>query len=112
MGVAEGLHLLKTCLNHPPATSMGAPTAAGFLARIGDPRGWPVVQDALGQANFLIRIVGAKQLVYFMPFDGPSINVFAEFARALADEEEDVAAVAAIQLRQLDDPRAAALLRG
>lgn len=110
MGVAEGLHLLKKCLPAPVATSLGAPTAAGFLARLGDPSGWPVVQAALREANFLIRIVGAKQLLYFMPFDGPSADVYGAFAHALADEEPDVAAVAAIQLRQLDDPRAKELL--
>ena len=110
MGVAEGLFLLKKCLDAPVAISLGAPTAAGFLARIGDPAGWPAVVDALGQGNFLIRIVGAKQLSYFVPFDGPSLDVFAQFERALADEEEDVVAVARIQLGQLEDPRAAALL--
>jgi len=110
MGVAEGLFLLKKCLDAPVAISLGAPTAAGFLARIGDAAGWTVVVDALGQANFLIRIVGAKQLIYFVPFDGPSVAVFEQYERALADEEEDVAAVARIQLGQLSDPRAASLL--
>ena len=110
MGVAEGLHLLKKSLAGPVATSLGAPTAAGFLARLGDPSGWPVVRAALQEENFLIRIVGAKQLLYFAPYDGPSADVYGELARALADDEEDVAAVAAIQLRQLDDPRAKELL--
>ncbi len=110
MGVAEGLHLLKKVLSEPVAVSLGPPTAAGFLARIGDPSGWPVVVDALGQENFLIRIVGAKQLIYFVPFAGSSVDVFGAFAGALADEEQDVGAVAAIQLHQLDDPRAEALL--
>lgn len=112
MGVAEALFLLKKCLDAPVAISLGAPTAAGFLARLGDPAGWPVVLDALGQGNFLIRIVGAKQLIYFAPFHGPSVDVFGAYERALADDEDDVAAVARIELGQLDDPRADALLGG
>lgn len=111
MGSAEAKRLLSESLSGDVSYSLGAPTAAGMLARLGDPSGWHVVQEALAQPNFLVRIVGAKELLYFLPFDGPTVDVFGTYARVLSDEDPDVSVVATIQLEQVDDPRARALLQ-
>ncbi|MGH9164423.1 MAG: HEAT repeat domain-containing protein, partial [Acidimicrobiales bacterium] len=116
IGVEEGAALLRTCLDRPVQAYLGGPVAAGFLARLGDPRGFAVVQDALSQENLIVRVVGAKQLLFFVPFDGQqaagggAIDVYAEFERALHDEHRDVAWLAVLQLREVQDPRAEALL--
>jgi HEAT repeat protein len=117
LGVDVGSEILTSCLSAPVYASLGVPTAAGYLARTGDPQGFPLIRQALGESNLIIRIVAAKQLWYFVPFDGQSlpngerIDVWDLYSIALADEQPGVSVAAQVQLEQLDDPKAADIAR-
>lgn len=116
LGENKGRALLSTCLERPVEAYLGAPTAAGFLAQLGDPTGFGVVRAALRQPNLIVRVVAAKQLFHFVALDGrpapdgQPLDVYAELELALNDEHEDVAWLAEHQLREIGGPRAEALL--
>jgi HEAT repeats len=110
LGDAEGEGVLRACLALPPDAYVGAPVAAGYLARLGDPAGFESVQRALGVPLTPVRVLACKQLWFFVPFHEQAIDVFAEYRRALQDDDPGVRWQALVQLRDLEHPEARALL--
>lgn len=103
-----GREALAECIQLPVEAYLSAGTAAGFLARLGDPSGFPNVERALASANQIIRMVGVKQLYFFAGLEG--VDPFPLFERALADDDPGIRSTALAQLRELDDPRAKRLV--
>jgi HEAT repeat protein len=48
--------------------------AAAYLAQLGDPSGWPVIQEVLGGDNEHTRLMAARQLGAFLPYDGQKVG--------------------------------------
>lgn len=96
MGEKAGVEELVDFLEDPLEGYISAPLSAGCLARLGDARGWPVIVEALGSRFAEIRMIAAKQLSLFLPFDGRPdgsggyLQVRPEFARALRDASTDL----------------------
>lgn len=108
LGEEEGRVALRACLEQPPQAYLCPSLAAGFLARLGDAAGFPVLERALAVDNELVRTVACKQLYFFAGLEG--VDVFPLFEQALADSDEGVRDLAAAQLRELDLPEARRLL--
>lgn len=104
-----GQDRLLALAGEPVETSVVPLRAAGYLARLGRPDGFPAVRAGLRSDNFLVRIAAAKQLSYFVPLDGAklpdgtSVDLRPQFRRALTDEEDDVREAARYQLDQLGE---------
>lgn len=67
--------------------------AAAALAQLGDPSGWPSLQRDLAGDSEHIRLMAARQLVMFVPYDhqvvgGDEIDVAAAFDRLDEDPSE------------------------
>jgi len=96
IGPKDAMERLIGFLDDPLDGYISAPLASGYLARLGDSRGWPVIVEALGSGYPEIRMIAAKQLAFFMPFDpgtaiaGAPLDVHREIARALDDPNTDV----------------------
>ena len=111
LGGADGEAALRECLELPPDAYVGAPIAAGYLARLGDPAGFETVERALAVPLVPMRVLACKQLWFFVPFHEPgALDVFAAFERALDDPDPGVGWQALAQLRELDHPEARSLL--
>lgn len=84
--------------------------AAGYLAQLGDPMGYPaLVQDLHDRDSSHVRGLAIDQLLAFVPYDGAKVgkskvDVVSELRQALRDKDSDVGidAVAAILDSQLD----------
>lgn len=115
-GAEDGRATLVELLDLDPVGYLAPPLAAGYLARLGDVRGFPVVRRCLSEDLVGPRMLGCKQLFFFVPAHGSddgqggTIDVWAAFEQALDDPEESVAWQAEVQLRHLDDPEARSLL--
>ncbi len=107
LGVAEYHDVLKACLIYPVNAYLCPSVAAGYLARLDDPGGFPIIGECFNVDNFIVRLAACKQLYFFAPFhdtsgsDGKSIDLFAEFNRALSDKHADVQWMALVQLREM-----------
>jgi HEAT repeat protein len=115
LGRPAGRPVLERGLALPLTAYIAGPLAAGYLAQLGDPRGAPVVDRALGAENSIVRMVAAKQLAFFVPFDGTAVeestvDVWAWFRRALADPSSDLHWQAVVELALTPDPAAEGLL--
>ena len=66
-GHRETLH---AALADPVNAYLGPPAAAGYLARLGDPAGFPVIEACLAEENLIARVGGCKQLFFFVPLQG------------------------------------------
>lgn len=116
-GNEDGHAALVELLGLDPVGFLAPPIAAGHLAKLGDFRGFPVVRRCLSQELLGPRMLGCKQLTFFVPAHGTddgrgtTIDVWAAFDRALHDPDDSVAWQARVQLRDLDDPEAVGLLR-
>lgn len=110
LGVAEQRDVLRACLGYPVNAYLCPSLAAGYLARLGDPTGFPVIAECFDVDNLIVRMVGCKQLYFFVPFqgvpggDGQPLDVFALFDRALHDQEVDVQETALVQLSEVLTP--------
>jgi HEAT repeat protein len=117
LGRGGGREALHEALSDPVDTNLGPAVAAGDLARLGDPSGYRVVEECLRQDNMIVRILGCKQLLFFVPLqgrptaDGSLVDVWALFDHCLRDPEPEVRRVAALQLDEVDAPEARDLLR-
>lgn len=116
LGRDEHRAALTEALDYPVDAYLSPAVAAGDLARLGDPAGFPVIARCLDERNLIVRIIGCKQLIFFVPFhgmrtrDGQRIDVYALFDRALHDPDREVQRVARLQLREVGTEEARRLL--
>ncbi len=116
LGRDEYRGVLEEALTYPVNAYLSPAVAAGDLARLGDPVGFPVIARCLEEHNLIVKIIGCKQLVFFVPFHGTRtragqrVDVYTLFGRALHDPEREVQRVARLQLREVDTEEARRLL--
>jgi len=116
LGRDEYRAVLEEALQYPVNAYLSPAVAAGDLARLGDPVGFPVVARCLDEHNLIVKMIGCKQLLFFVPFhgtrirDGQRVDVYALFGRALHDPEREVQRVARLQLREVGTEEARRLL--
>jgi len=116
LGRDEYRAVLEEALNYPINAYLSPAVAAGDLARLGDPAGFPVIARCLEEHNLIVKIIGCKQLFFFVPFHGTRtragqrVDVYALFDRALHDPEREVQRVARLQLREVSTEEARRLL--
>lgn len=117
IGVREGKEVLVQCMTYPVDAYLFPAIAAGYLARLGDPRGFQTVVSCLDLNISAIRMIACKQLYFFVPFQGTPdvtgkpIDVLYEFGRALKDLDSAVQWQALVQLRELRAPGSRVVLR-
>jgi len=117
LGAAEGRDTLLHCLDYPIDAYPSPPLAAGYLAKAGDPRGYPVIQKALGSELAVTRISACKQFYFFICFQGAAdgmgntVDTLALFDQALHDTNVDVQWQALVQLREITAPGYAAIVK-
>ena len=108
--------ILVARLEDPVRACLGPMVAAGGLARLGDPTGYPVIARCFDEDNLVVRLVASKQLLFFVRFhgtrtvDGQAIDAWGMFEHALRDPHPDVQWSALVQLRELPTPEARRLL--
>jgi hypothetical protein len=108
MDVSGGYDVLVSLLKLPPEASPAPLQAAGILARLNDPQGFPVVQQALYSHNRVTAMIACKQLYAFIPLDGHplpgagKVDIYQAFKQALARPEANIAGEAQAQLAALD----------
>ena len=116
LGIPEGSDCLVECLGYSLEAHVCPAIAAGYLAQLGDPRGFPVVVRSLESELSAIRVSGCKQIFFFAPYqgepdsDGNPIDAYRELERALRDSDPNVGWQARVELRHLDSPQARDLL--
>ncbi len=115
LGLDAYREVLKQCLAYPVNAYLSPSVAAGDLARMGDPVGFPVVVNALAVDNMIARVVACKQLFFFVPLrgqrvQGTPIDPYVLFGRALGDENAEIHRVALLQLHELHTPESRKLL--
>ncbi|GAB4190270.1 MAG: hypothetical protein OHK0022_02850 [Roseiflexaceae bacterium] len=116
MAQADGRAALAGFLGHPLNAYLSPPLAAGYLARLGDPRGFAVITQCFDQQQGGSRMLACKQLLLFARFqgqpgpDGAPIDVLALFGRALADPDANFQWQALVQIRELPPEQARPLL--
>ena len=102
LGEGDGRSLLRRALERPLGPYLSPVLAAGHLARLGDPSGFPVVRSGLGSDLLAVKMLACKQLAVFLPHegdalpDGSVVDARAQLERALEDPE--LAAEARAQL--------------
>jgi HEAT repeat protein len=92
LGEADGVEALVACLDLPINAYVAPVQAAGSLARLGDTRGFTVVERALRSSNEIVRAVATKQL----PFFGDEARPLLE--SALSDPDPEIARQARVLL--------------
>lgn len=116
LGRDEYRAVLEEALGHPVNAYLSPAVAAGDLARLGDPVGFPVIGKCLDERNLIVKMIGCKQLIFFVPFhgtrtrEGQRVDAYALFERALRDPEREIQRVARLQLREVDTEEARRLL--
>jgi HEAT repeat protein len=109
LGHEEGKAALVAVVGRPTEAELGPLFAAGYLAQLGDPRGFPGVVRALDGDAPAARMLACKQLHFFMPFhgrrepDGDVTDVVGAFERALAHPDSALHWQALFQLRETSD---------
>jgi HEAT repeat protein len=110
-GFDDGKDTLERCLGYPVDASIVPSIAAGFLARLGDPRGFETIVRCFDVDIPAVRIVAAKQLTSFLPFHAPGQrDVVGLFRRALNDSSPEVQWQALVQLRDARLPEVKPML--
>jgi HEAT repeat protein len=110
LGEQDGKEVLRDSLRRPVGAYLSPVLAAGYLAQLGDPSGLPVVREALRNDLLAVKMLGCKQLFFFMPFhggmdsSGSVIDVLGLFKQALHDQDPTVRGQALFQLRALGLP--------
>ena len=89
---ARAIELLTAQLTHPEFRSAADSRAAGYLAQLGSPVGYPVLLEDLHQTgSAFVRLRALEDLMPFVPHEGARVgatvvNVAGELRRAAADE--------------------------
>jgi len=110
LGIQKGKDTLIKLLSYPLDAYTAPPIAAGYLAILGDPRGFPVIVRAFGVDLDSTKVSACKQLFFFVPYhgaadaEGNAVNVINAFDMALKEPNEDVQWQALVQLREIDAP--------
>lgn len=106
----EGRAVLVECLPCPLDAYVSPLIAAGDLAQLGDPRGFPVIVSGFDSNLAAVRSVASKQLYFFAPFQdtkgeqGNTIDLVGLFVRALEDPDTGIQWQALVQLREVALP--------
>jgi HEAT repeat protein len=114
--VPGAIELLASLLDLDPDISPAPLQAAGALARLGDPRGFPIIRQALASPNRVVAMVACKQLYAFVQLDGQllpgggKVEIFETFRKALERQEANITGEARVQLAELDTEQARTLL--
>jgi len=103
LGEEDGKETLRNALRRPLGAYLSPVLAAGYLAQLGDPSGFPVIREALGHELLAIRMLACKQLFFFVPYQG-QVDALGLFERALEDRDPTVQGQALAQLRSLRSP--------
>ena len=115
-GVSEGKETLVELLSYPIDAYLFPSIAAGYLAQLGDPKGYKVVVRCMELENPAVRMLGCKQIYLFAKFQGLQdedknrIDVFPLFKRALNDPDTNIQWQALVQLRQIQTPETRIIL--
>ena len=99
LGEEDGAELLREALERPLAAYLSPVLAAGYVARLDDPSGFPVVLAGLESEFLATKMLACKQLYFFARFD--SVNAVAALERAAEDPDPSVQRQARVQLREL-----------
>jgi len=110
LGVDEGRDVLRAALERPTHAYLSPAVAAGDLARLGDPTGFDVVVRCIADDNLIVKTLGCKQLLFFVPLDGhersdgaDSVDVFSQFRLALVDDSPEIQHLALLQLSEIPE---------
>jgi HEAT repeat protein len=95
LGEPDGVPALVAALELPIEAYLAPVQAAGSLARLGDTRGFEVVERALRSSNEIVRAVATKQLPFFGGRGRPLLET------ALHDSDPEIVRQARILL---DEP--------
>lgn len=114
-GDQNGTEKLREAIRRPVGGYLSPLTAAGYLAQLQDPRGYPVVREALGSQVRAVNMLACKQLLFFLPLDGQvvgsdRVDATALFTQAFADPDPDIGEQARAELEHSSLPAAADLL--
>lgn len=107
-GVSEGKKTLIECLGYRIDAYICPALAAGYLARLGDPRGFPIIVQCFDSDLSAVRMVACKQLYFFVPFQGG--QTLPLFDRALKDLDTNIQWQALVQLREISLPGSRGIL--
>jgi len=114
--VPEGKAALVECLSYPLDAYISPLVAAGYVAQLGDPQGFPVIVKGLDSNLAAVRSVASKQLYFFASFHGSkdkqgnAIDLVHQFERALDDPDTGIQWQALVQLREVALPGVAEFL--
>lgn len=89
--VPTGQAFLAAAASEDASVPIGKWTAASYLAQMGDPGGFPAMVAMLHDPDGFTRLMAARHLIAFLPYDG----------QAVADETVDVER---LLVDRLDDP--------
>src|SRR5216684_1297418 len=112
----EGEAALVECLSYPLDAYISPLVAAGYVAQLGDPQGFPVIVKGLDSNLAAVRSVASKQLYFFASFHGSkdkqgnAIDLVHQFERALDDPDTGIQWQALVQLREVALPGVAEFL--
>jgi hypothetical protein len=70
----EGVTLLGALVAPAAKDSMADWMAAFYLAQLGDLSGWPTMVDLLTDSDGFTRLMAARHLFAFLPFDGDAVD--------------------------------------
>jgi hypothetical protein len=99
LGEEDGAGLLREALERPLAAYLSPVLAAGHLAQLGDPSGFPVVLAGLDGELLATKMLACKQLYFFARYD--DVDAVAALERAAEDPDPSVGRQARVQLREL-----------
>jgi HEAT repeat protein len=98
LGEPDGVESLIACLDLPINAYVGPIQAAGSLARLGDTRGFTVVERASRSSNEIVRAVATKQLPFFGAEARPLLEA------ALSDSDPEIVRQARVLLNEESAP--------
>jgi hypothetical protein len=105
LGEDDARSILHEALLRPVDAYLSAVLAANYLARLGDPAGFPVVRAGLASEFLATRMLACRSLLLFVPYagqaepSGATIDVAALYDQALHDPEPGIRGEALVQLR-------------
>lgn len=100
LGEGGAITVLREALTRSPDAYLSTVLAANYLARLGDPAGYPVVAEALGSEFPSSQMLACRALLLFVPYQGQDgIDVVDLYDRALGDPDPGIQGEAVIQLR-------------
>lgn len=115
--VDEARSRLEAIFAEPSRRSVADHLAAGYLAQIGSPLGYPaLLEDLHDRDSAQVREFAVDQLIAFLPYDGQrvgdaTVDIRGELRKALRDKDSDVGVSAVAIIAGADIDNADALLR-